>query len=239
MAGYATINDFMILWCKTMWVEVLPAYEDAKALLVFLGVIWGEFRNLGSNEPNQCKPNQSTYRQCLPKVCVQQFHSQDEDWFEVFWAVLVHFGLGIIRKEGFCQILSFGVLRSKSSNLEVQKKWGVDVEMSPYLRRYKYLVKEVYWWNVVYCKGVWVVAFNFWFLKIFIWFLGGAKVRVKKSFFIENLKMDTGQFFLLICGYCCETMCKSSIWSNLFYLGVCWMNSQVVNIEWEKVRILT
>ncbi len=32
--------------------------------------------------------------------------------------------------------------------------------------------------------------------------------------------MDTGQFFWLIHRYCCETMCKSSIWSNLFHLGV-------------------
>ncbi len=46
--------------------------------------------------------------------------------------------------------------------------------------------------------------------------------------------MDTGQFFWLICEYCCETMCKSSIWSNLFYLGVCQISSQVVNIEWKS-----
>ncbi len=38
-------------------------------------VIWGGLRDLGSNEPNQCEPNQSTYRQHLPKVCVQQFYS--------------------------------------------------------------------------------------------------------------------------------------------------------------------
>ncbi len=52
-------------------------------------------------------------------------------------------------------------------------------------------------------------------------FLGRAKVGVKKLFFIEKLKMDTGQFFWLICGYCCETMFFSSIWSNLFHFGVC------------------
>ena len=40
--------------------------------------------------------------------------------------------------------LNFWVLRSKSSNSEVQKKWGVDVEMPPYLRKYNNLVKEVY-----------------------------------------------------------------------------------------------
>ncbi len=63
------------------------------------------------------------------------------------------------------------------------------------------------------CMEVWEVAFDFWFLKIFLWFLGGAKVWVKKSFFMENLKMDTGQFFWLICAYCYKTMCKSSICS--------------------------
>ncbi len=87
--------------------------------------------------------------------------------------------------------------------------------------------------------GVWEVAFNFWFLKIFKWFLGGAKVWVKKSFLIENLKMDTGQFFWLICGYCCEAMCKSSIWSNLFHLGTRVLNEFPSCEYWvKKVRIL-
>ncbi len=38
-----------------------------------------------------------------------------------------------------------------------------------------------------------------------------SKVCIEKSFFIENLKMDIGQFLY---GYYC-------IWSNLFHLGVC------------------
>ena len=82
-------------------------------------VIWCELRDLGSSEPNQCKPNQSTFRQHLPKVYVQQFHGQDEDWFGIFWALLVHFRLGIIHKKGICQVRIFGFMRSKSSNLEV------------------------------------------------------------------------------------------------------------------------
>ncbi len=49
-----------------------------------------------------------------------------------------------MHEEGICQICILGFLRSKRSNLEVKKKWGVYVEMSLYLRRYKYLVKEVY-----------------------------------------------------------------------------------------------
>ena len=57
-------------------------------------VIWGGLRDLGSSEPNRSKPSQSTYRQGLWKVHVYLFHGQDEDQFEVFWALLVQFGLG-------------------------------------------------------------------------------------------------------------------------------------------------
>ncbi len=71
----------------------------------------------GKSEPNWCEPNQITYRQGLPKVCVHQFDSQDEDKFKIFWAILVQFRL----------------MRSKSSNLEAWKIWGVDIEMGPYL----------------------------------------------------------------------------------------------------------
>ncbi len=80
-----------------------------------------------ADEPNWCEPNQSTYRQHLPKVCLQHFHGQDEDWFRIFRTLLVHFWLGTMCEEGICQIWIFGFLRSKRSNLEVQKKWGVDV----------------------------------------------------------------------------------------------------------------
>ncbi len=111
--------------------------------------------------------------------------------------------------------------------------------MSLYLRMYKYLVKEVYWWNVVYCMGAWEVVFNIWFLRIFIWFLSGAKVWIKKSFLIENLKMDTGQFFWLICGYCCETVCKSSVLVKFVPFG-CVLSKFPSYEYWvKKVRILT
>ncbi len=44
--------------------------------------------------------------------------------------------------------------------------------------------------------GVWVVAFDFWYLNIFTWFLGGPKVWVEKSLFrIKNLKMDIRYIF--------------------------------------------
>ncbi len=39
----------------------------------------GDLRWVARFEPNQCEPNQSTYRQRLPKVCQQQFHGQDEN----------------------------------------------------------------------------------------------------------------------------------------------------------------
>ncbi len=64
----------------------------------------GDLRWVARFEPNRCEPNQSTYRQHLPKVCQQQFHGQDENWFRTFWALLVHFGLGIMREEGNWQI---------------------------------------------------------------------------------------------------------------------------------------
>ncbi len=39
----------------------------------------GDLRWVARFEPNRCEPNQSTYRQRLPKVCQQQFHGQDEN----------------------------------------------------------------------------------------------------------------------------------------------------------------
>ena len=124
---------------------------------------------------------------CLGTICM--FGSLVRSFRSIFWAVLVQFGLGIMCWEGFWEVQIFGFFRPKSSNLEELKIQGMDVEMALYLRKYKYLVKEVYWWNVVYCMGVWEVAFDFWFLKIFIWFLGGVKGRVKISDFMKVFKM--------------------------------------------------
>ncbi len=39
----------------------------------------GDLRWVARFEPNRCEPNRSTYRQRLPKVCLQQFHGQDEN----------------------------------------------------------------------------------------------------------------------------------------------------------------
>ncbi len=79
-------------------------------------VIWGAgpiCELLEKSERNRSQRNQITYRQRLPKVCLQQFHGQDENWFGIFWALLVHFRLGIMCKEGICQIWIFRFLRSK------------------------------------------------------------------------------------------------------------------------------
>ncbi len=55
------------------------------------------------------------------------------------WAILVQFRLGIMLKEGICEVQIFGFMRSKSSNLQVCKIWCVDVEMGLYLSKYNFL----------------------------------------------------------------------------------------------------
>ncbi len=124
-----------------------------------------------------------------------------------------------MHQEGFGELWSLGFFRSKSLKLEVWKIWGMDVEMAPYLRKYKYLVKEVYWWNVVYCMGVWVVA------------LGGAEVGVEKSFLIENLKMDivVKQCVKVPFGQIC------SIWVCAKWVPKLWMLSEKSKTFDEKV----
>ncbi len=76
--------------CSRVWKNAKSQQTSNKSLNWFkLGlrcfqVIWGGLHDLGSGEPNRCKPNQSTCRQCLTKVCVQQFDSQDKEWFGIF-----------------------------------------------------------------------------------------------------------------------------------------------------------
>ncbi len=155
-------------------------------------MIWGAWSDLWAfvkGERNRSAQNQITYRLGLPKVCVHLPHHQNGHRFRIFWDLLVLFGLGIMLEEGICEVWILGFMRSKSSNLEVQIIWGIDVEMGPYLWRHKYFVKEVHWWIVVYCMGVWEVAFDLWFLKIFICFLGGIKGRVKISDFMKVFKI--------------------------------------------------
>ena len=79
--------------------------------------------------------------------------------FGLFWVLLVQFGNVPGR---IFRSFIFGVLWVKKFKFGSTKIWGMDVETVLYLRMYKYLVKEVWWWNMVYCVGVWEVAFNFW-----------------------------------------------------------------------------
>ncbi len=87
---------------------------------------------MNSNEPNRCEPNQSTYRQCLPKVCVQQFGSQYEGRFRIFWALLVHFGFGIMCQKRNLSILNFLVSEVKKLKFGSVEKMGVNVEIETF-----------------------------------------------------------------------------------------------------------
>ncbi len=69
---------------------------------------------------HRCEPNQSTYRQRLPKVCV--YTAVSWGLIQDLLGFLVHFGLGIMCEKGICQVWIVWFLRSKGSNLEVQKK---------------------------------------------------------------------------------------------------------------------
>ncbi len=151
-------------------------------------MIWAQVSQMGASQVKA--PTGSIFQKCVYSSLIVKMRN-DFGSFGLFVSFLV--GDNVWGKN--LSNLNFWVPEVRSSNLEVQKILGAGVEMAPYLRKYKYLVKEVYWWNVVCCMECWVVTFNFWFLKISIWFFGEAKVRVKKSFWIENLKMDIGQFF--------------------------------------------
>ena len=61
------------------------------------------------SDQNGSNRNQSAWRQCPPKVRVHLFHSQDDDWFWIFWAFLVPFGLGIMWEEGFWEVWIFAL----------------------------------------------------------------------------------------------------------------------------------
>ena len=82
----------------------------------------------------------------------------------------------------------------------------------------------------IFCIGVWEVAFKFWFLKSFTWFLGGAEVRVEKSFLIENLKMDIGQFFWFV-KQCVKVpfVWICSIWVCTKWVPKLWMLSEKIS----------
>ena len=88
-------------------------------------------------------------------------------WFNLGWGLCM-------RKEN----VKFEFLGSKGQKVQIgrEENLGLLGQIGPYLRKYKYLVKEVYY------MGVWIAAFYFIFLKNFTWFLGGAKVWFGNKF---------------------------------------------------------
>ncbi len=122
------------------------AYLPQSTVLAFQDLIWGDgavhWRVL--KERLKCGHlNQSTYRQHLPKVCVQQFHSHDEDQIRIFQAFLVAFRLRAMLQEGIREVWIFRFFRSKSSNWDGKKIWDLLTQVFFCLRKYRYLVKEV------------------------------------------------------------------------------------------------
>ncbi len=195
-------------------------------------MIWGGLSDLGAfgkSNWNQSNQNQSTCKQDSWKVCVEQCHGQDENGFGIYWTILLQFGLGIMCKEGFWEVLIFGLFRSKTSNFEGLKIWGMDVGMGLYLRKYKFLV---YWWNVVYCVGVLSSSNHFLIFKNFYMLLGGVKDQVETSDFMKVFKIgiSVGVGFIsvelcikLISFYFCEFQCL--FWC--FLMKISWANLKV------------
>ncbi len=78
---------FQCLTAKTliwrMWNWFGTSKRSQKKTIKFSGDLRWVAR-FGLKWAKSVRANQSTYRQHLPKVCVQQFHGQDEDWFGIF-----------------------------------------------------------------------------------------------------------------------------------------------------------
>ncbi len=141
----------------------------------------------------------STCWQGQPKVCVQQFHGQDEDRFGILQAVLVQFGLGIMCQEEFGEVLILGFFRSKSSDLEEPKIWGMDVEMGSNLRKYKFfgersmLIKCSFLF-VYLSSSIHVLIFNI-FCVVFRW----GQRWIKISDFMKVFKIVIWAKVVFIC----------------------------------------
>ncbi len=122
------------------------------------------------------QPKQITCGQHQPKVSVHLFHGQDEDQLRVFWASLVQFGLRIMCQEGKYKVqLTFSFLthfwvckvrKFKFGGMEnlghACTNWSVSESIN--ILSKNILMKHIF------CIVVWMVAFNFWFSKIFTWF---------------------------------------------------------------------
>ncbi len=85
-------------------------------------VIWDVLSDLGSNEPNQCKPNRNTYRQHLPKERDSSLMVKmriDLRSFGLFWFIL---GWGLCVEKEFVKFKFLGFLRSKVQSWKCGKK---------------------------------------------------------------------------------------------------------------------
>ncbi len=84
----------------------------------FRGVLFGWFEEvlLKVAKSDIKQSNQITYRQCLPKVYMQQFHRQDKIQIWIFWMFLNLCGSWIMGESGIYQVCIFRFLRVTSFN---------------------------------------------------------------------------------------------------------------------------
>ncbi len=108
-------------WSNSVWHQ--PSSERFFSLIrINFQVIWGccavERRSMKIERPKQRDRNKSPAGSLHQRyVCVQQFHSQDEDQIEISWAILVKFRLRMINKEQICKIKIVGVIKVKKFKL--------------------------------------------------------------------------------------------------------------------------
>ncbi len=160
-------------------------FSDDLRRVAWFGLSW-------KSDPNQSNPNQSTYRQGQWKMCVHLFYGQDEDQVLVFKTLLVQFGLGIVPQEGFWDLWILGFFWSKSSNLEVQGKYGVWMWNGCISEKVlKFGERSMSMKCSLLCQGL-SGSIQFFIFENFCMVLGGLKVVVEKSFSTENLKMVIG-----------------------------------------------
>ncbi len=94
---------------------------------------------------------QITYRQHLPNICVQQFHSEDKFQIWTFGSFWICMGKGQCTSKEF---VKFAFLDFWGQKLQIFGVAKFDAQSRWYLRMYKYLMKDACWWNVVYKLGV-------------------------------------------------------------------------------------
>ncbi len=121
---------------------------------------------------------QITCRQQRQKTCEHQFLGQHQVQILVFWVFLVLFRSRIMCAEGIYLDINFEAFEAKCLNFEGCKIEYLVAQIGLYLRKYKYCVKEVNWWNVVHWFGCFSGSIQFFFclfFKILPGFLVGSK----------------------------------------------------------------